>query len=552
MVYKKIFFLVVFLSLSSFGQNLHLKIIGSSDGETSKIDSIGFLKILKDLKTLTLEKNNFSEKLSKIGFLENKIISDLKSNDSTFVVQFDLGRQQKKMVIYIGENFAIYFDGLKNNTLEIDFDKTEQFLKNAISKFEKKGFSLAKLKLDNLRFEKNSLKADLKIDLGSKRQFSRLVIKGLEKFPEGVKRNIERNYTKKVFNQSVLEKINSDFDRLRFAKQTKYPEILFTKDSTNMYVYLQKADANNFDGFLGFGNDDKNKLQFNGYLDLNLVNILKSGETFSLFWKSDGAGQKTFNVNLELPYVFRSPIGLKTQLNIFKQDSTFQTTKTAIDLGYIIDTKSRFYVGFQNSESNALLKNNFNSIADYENSYITNQFEYVDFKNDRILFPEKSKLNIKYGFGDRKSKNDSQKQFFTEINLKHELYLNSKNSFNIRSQNYYLKSNNLIANELYRYGGINSIRGFNENSLQGNLFASILMEYRYSLSPSIYVHSITDYGFYKDSTTDSEGNLLGIGLGFGLLTKNGLLNLAYANGSTKNELIKGSNSIVHISLKTKF
>ena len=543
---------MLFFCLNSFGQNVCLEIRSEIEAASKKIDSVGYLKIHKDLKNLNLEKIRFSDKLSSMGFLENRITEELQSNDSTFVVKFTLGEQQKKVHINIGIDYKDYFDNVKNGFVAIEFEKSEQFLKDGILKLENKGFSLAKLKLENFRMQNKILTANLKIDLGQKRQFSKIVIKGFEKFPEGVKRNIERGYKKKVFNTDVLEKINADFNRLRFAKQTKYPEILFTKDSTTIYVYLKKAEANNFDGFLGFVDDEKQQLQFNGYLDLNLVNILKSGETLSVFWKSDGRDQKTFNGSLELPYILKSPIGLKTQLNIFKQDSTFQTTKTTLDLGYILNTRSRIYLGYQSSESNALLKNNFNSIADYENTFFTNQFEFIDFRNNLSLFPEKSKISVKYGFGNRKSKIDSQQQFFTEINLKHDLYLNAKNSFNIRSQNYYLKSNNLIINELYRYGGINSIRGFNENSLQANFLASLLVEYRYNLSPSIYVHSLTDYGLYKDTTTDASGNLLGLGFGFGILTKNGLLNFIYANGRTNNETLKGSNSIVHISLKTVF
>jgi hemolysin activation/secretion protein len=136
--------------------------------------------------------------------------------------------------------------------------------------------------------------------------------------------------------------------------------------------------------------------------------------------------------------------------------------------------------------------------------------------------------------------------------LKHNFYLNNKNVINIKSQNFYLQSDEYIINELYRFGGINSIRGFNENSLQANLFSSILTEYRYVFSPSIYIHSIIDYAYFQDKTTNSKGNLLGLGFGFGVLTKNGLLNLVYANGSIKDQAIKFSNSIVHVSLKANF
>jgi hypothetical protein len=49
-----------------------------------------------------------------------------------------------------------------------------------------------------------------------------------------------------------------------------------------------------------------------------------------------------------------------------------------------------------------------------------------------------------------------------------------------------------------------------------------------------------------------SGTLLGLGFGFGLLTKNGLFNIVYANGSAKDQAIKLSNSIVHISFKSNF
>jgi hemolysin activation/secretion protein len=138
------------------------------------------------------------------------------------------------------------------------------------------------------------------------------------------------------------------------------------------------------------------------------------------------------------------------------------------------------------------------------------------------------------------------------MNVHYNFYLNSKNIFNIKSQNYYLQSANYIINELKRYGGINSIRGFNENSLQGNTFNSILTEYRYILAPSLYIHSIIDYAHIQDNTSKSKENLVGLGIGFGLLTKNGLFNIVYANGSTKEQNAKLSNSIVHVSFKALF
>ncbi|MGK4567162.1 hypothetical protein [Flavobacterium sp. 3HN19-14] len=536
-------------------QQLYLKISGNSEKETKIIDSISYNPVHPDLKSIQTETSNLSEKLTRLGFIENEIRASEKINDTLFSTIISIGSKTKSIHIYIGENVKSKTAGIlnfKKDTLEIAFAETENFLNGTLSELERKGYSLAKLQLFNFRKMRNSLYAELKLDLGQKRQVNDIVINGYDKFPEGHKANIKRLYRNKVFNQDNLKKIHDDFEQFRFVRQTKYPEILFTKDTTKVYVYLEKAKPSKFEGFVGFSNDEDTNVKLNGYLDLLLVNALNSGEEFTLYWKSDGNDQKTFNVGLELPYVFRSRFGLKTSLNIFKQDSTFQNTKTAIDVGYYFNYNTRLYLGYQATESSDIQNQNSSSISDFKNSYLTSHFEFLDFNTDDFLFPEKTRIILKAGTGKRDSKLDSDNQYFLNFDIKHAIFISEKSSFNLRTQNYYLKSSHYIINELFRFGGINSIRGFNENSLQANAFASLLTEYRYKITPSLYAHTILDYGFYDDKTSDSNGNLLGIGVGFGILTKNGLLNLIYANGSANRQQIKLSNSIVHISFKTNF
>lgn len=537
------------------GQNLHLKIVASSDREIETIDSIGYVKNHANAKSIVDEANAFSEKLKRLGYLENQILENKKENDSTFLFQFQVGNRTSATRIYIGRNSELQNLGIldqNKDTLTMPFPETEAFLNATLSKLERKGYSLAKLRLVNLKNEKNILYADLDFKSEKLREVNDIVINGYDKFPEGHKKEIRRRYKNKVFNQETLKSIHADFEKFQFVNQTKYPEILFKTDTTKVYVYVEKAKPNRFDGFIGFGNDDNGDLKINGYLDLLLVNSLNVGERFNLYWKSDGNKQTTFNAALELPYMFRTPVGMKASLNIFKQDSTFQNTQTAIDLGYYFNYNTRLYVGYQSATSNDIQNLEGSTIADFENSFLTGNFEFTQFKNDDYFFPEKTLANVKGGTGKRTSENSNNNQFFANIDLRKNLYLNEKNIVYLRSQSFYLQSEDYITNELYRFGGINSIRGFNENSLQANAFYSILTEYRYVVAPSIYVHSIIDFGYFQDKTTENEGNLLGLGFGFGLLTKNGLFNLVYANGSTNDQEIKLSNSIVHISFKARF
>ena len=554
---KKILLLFILFLVSSntSAQNFYLKIIGQTEKENKIIDSIDYVLKHQNTKSIIDENNLFYQKLTQKGYTESQFAENFKLNDSTFCFKYDIGKKINYARIYIGteiqENIVSQYT-IKNDTLKLPYEECENFLNATLRKLESDGFSMAKVKLMNLQKKSNSITADLSITKEIKRQLNGIVINGYDKFPDGHKKNIIRLYRNKVFNQKNLDKLYKDFEKFRFVKQTKYPEILFTKDSTKVYVYLEKTKPNTFDGYIGFTNDENKKVVFSGYLDLVLNNILNSGEKLSLYWKSDGQDQKTFNLGVELPYIFKSPFGLKAQLNIFKQDSTYQNTKTALDLGYYFNYNTRLYLGYQSTESSDIQNVNTTSLSDFDNSFLTTALEFVDFKNDDFLFPEKTYFDLKIGTGKRDSKLISDNQFFGSLFIKHNFYLNDKNIVNIKSQNFYLQSGNYIINELQRFGGINSIRGFNENSLQGNLFGSILSEYRYVVSPSLYTHTIIDYAYLQDKTSNSNQNLLGLGFGFGLLTKNGLFNIVYANGSTNNQPIKLSNSIVHVSFKASF
>ena len=471
---KKIlsFLLLIFICWNTSAQEFYLKIVGQTEKETKTIDSIGYVLTHKNTKSIIDENNSFCEKLTKKGYIESQLLENYKPNDSTFCFKYSMGKKTNSIHIYIGkenkESILSIYD-VKNDTVILPYEEGEAFLNTTLKNLESNGFSMAKVKLVNLQKKSNSITADLFITKEIKRRVNDIVINGYDKFPVGHKKNIVRLYRNRVFNQKNLDKLYNDFDKFRFVKQIKYPEILFTKDSTKIYVYLEKTNPNTFDGYIGFINDEKKKVIFSGYLDLVLNNILNSGEKLSLYWKSDGQDQKTFNLGVELPYIFKSPLGLKVQLNIFKQDSIFQNTKTALDLGYYFNYNTRLYLGYQSTESSDIQNVNSSTLSDFNNGYLTTSIEFLDFRNDDFLFPEKTSFDFKIGLGKRDSKLISDNQFFGSLFLKHNFYLNEKNIVNFKSQNFYLQSNNYIVNELQRFGGINSIRGFNENSLQANL-----------------------------------------------------------------------------------
>ena len=553
---KQLFLLFLLLYFeNTFSQTLYLKAEGITIQETKTIDSLGYKKTFATANEIVEETNKLSQKIYRLGYLEQKLESIDKINDTIFVSKFTLGKKIDFIHIYIGKEIQetwIAGYNLKDQFITMPIQDIEPFMETVLKKLEKSGYSLSKVKLENFRDSNNKLIAHLKITTNSIRTVNKIVINGYEKFPQNHLHNLNKLYKNKVFNLITLQNLYTDIGKYRFVKQVKYPEILFSTDSTQVYVYLEKTKSNRFDGFIGFSNDSESKLTFNGYLDLQLQNVLNVGEQFNLFWKNDGNEQSSLFVGLEAPYLFKSPFGIKADLNIFKQDSIFQNTKTSIGLGYFFNYNSRLFLGRQSTQSADIQNTNSIFLNDFKSLFYTSNYLFTLFKPEDLIFPEKTRFDLKVGSGNRETVQTKENQFFSSLEVMYHFYLNQKNNISLRSQNYYLKSDTYLTNELYRFGGINSIRGFRENSLQGNLFASILSEYRFILANNLYLYSIVDYGYYEDQTTVLEDSLIGLGMGFSILTKNGQFNFIYANGKSGNQDFDLTNSIIQINFKARF
>lgn len=559
------FLFIIGCAYSASCQSFHLILNKNATTEKEIIDSLGYKSKHLNAKSVNDEINSVSDRLSKIGYLENKIIDFKKENDTTYTGLFVIGKQTKSINIYVRENSILnnLITFTNKDSLIIRYIDAENFLSQTLKKAEQKGYALTKIYLNNIQKRNNILYAELVFNSDTIRKINKIVAKysqenKKEELSKGHLKQINKKYKNQIFNKSTIQEIHTDFEKFRFVSQIKYPEILLLKDSTKVYVYLEKRKSNNFDGYIGFNTNKDNKVIFNGYLDLTIENTLKAGEQFSLYWKSDGNDQKTFKTNLDIPYIFNSNIGVKAQINIFKQDSVFQNTKTEIDLGYLINYNTRIYLGYQSTESSDIQNTNNSSIQDYQNSFLTLNLTYSKYDYEIPLFPDKSKIAITTAFGKRTNNTflipESNNQYYIDINASHTIEINKKNYFNIHTQNFYLKSNNYLINELFRFGGTNSIRGFAENNLQAQYMSAIMSEYRYVASSNLYLHSIFDYSIYKDpfSSDKKTQNLTAIGFGIGLQSKNGLLKLSFANGIDKKQQSEINNTIISVKFNVTF
>jgi len=553
---------VAFLINGLQSQNLNLIISGNTTNETNVIDSIGYKKIFPNFKLLQDEINNLKDDLQKLGYIENEILSTKKENDSTYHSKIRLGKKYYTIYIYYDKNAISvnYIKSIVKNANESFFKANIETVPSLLKKINtyliENGYPFSSVKLDHLKKRDNTetLEANLIIESNNVRRVDEIIVKGYERFPKSYLKHYLKLKPTKTLKINTLKEKAKILNSLPFTNLTRDPEILFTRDSSAVYLYLEKRKSNVFDGFLGFGtNETSGKLEFDGYLDLTLINNLNYGESISLIYKSDESEQKTFNVNIKTPYIFNSPIGVEFDLEIFKKDSTFTTVSQSGNLFYQINNQQMLYAGLASIQSNNLLdSSSLLNIEDYNSTFYNLRYNIFKPQYNNLLFPNNFNLDVKIGFGNRKNNGNRVNQTLYEVNTYKAFNLNLKNSIFLRVNSKGIQSEDYFTNELLRFGGINSIRGFEENSLLATLYGFINLEYRYSLSPSIYIHTITDAAYLNNSLVNINEKLYSFGFGLGVLTKAGLLKLNYASGKAEDQKFKFSNSKIHVSLNAKF
>lgn len=553
-----IYILFLFWNISlAFSQNLTLKISIKDSANYSLVKKIQFHKKHKTKTNLLTEIDSLVLRFEKIGFLNNKV-STILQKDSIYTAHFILGTSTKKIKVYYDSNsirkeiLQQVSKTVNDDYFEVPVSKLQNSLQSITSFFEAQGDSFAKINLENINIKNTTIEATLNIKTSATRHIDKVIIKGVDDFPQSfVKHYFEINQ-KTIFNRNKLNKISKQINSLSFVSEAKPPEVLFTNDSTYVYLYLKKKKSNQFDGLIGFtSNEEKSNLTFNGYLDLKLNNIFNGGEKITLQWKNNGDNRQLFDVNLKLPYIFNSSFTPQANLNIYKQDSTFINTKIAIRLGYTIDYRNTLGVSYVSKSSTNLLDNFLSTIDDYSSNLYGLYYNY-NILNNSFLYPLKFNLDIDVHTGKRQAVdlNTSQSQF--NLDTYYILNVNRKNNIYIESTNGFLVSNNYLANELFRIGGVNSIRGFNEESIFASLYNVLKVEYRYNTNNTTYIYSISDFGYVENRLENLNQKIYSLGLGYAFNTNFGLLNLSYAIGKSDEQPFNFNNSRFHLKIISFF
>ena len=544
-----------FISNNGISQQVTLNIFAKSANDLKLINKTHFKKHHKTVKGAISEADSVSTFFAKEGYIYN--FYDLKINDTIVTCNFTLGKRiekiriqhkskelSKKLLQKISKKYDSTFFEIK--TVEI-----EKVMKVIVNYYENLGNSFTTASLKNIYTVNHKLYATLNLTINSERTIDKIVIRGYDNFPKKFLENHLGLALKSTFNSETLQNTEQLLNTLPFVSQVKKPEMLFTKDSTILYIYLKKKNNNLFDGILGFSNTKNNKsIKLNGYLNLELNNIFNKGTSFNLNWISNADNNKSLNIGLYIPYIKKSKFSITGNFNLLKQDSSYLNNSQFISLNYHLKKANTIGIGYlsEKSDINTLVNNTL--FQPFQKQFLGLMYSFNIDNNNTVTNP--LGFEIHYYAGKRNSKNININQSILQLNAFYSYIISLKSSIQLKNSNKLLFSSNELENEFYRIGGINSIRGFNEESILTSQYSTTNLEYHFNLTNFSYLYSITDISLIKDKNANTFSSLYGIGIGYYTKTDKSIINLSYAIGKNNKSPFILNNSRFHIKISYPF
>ena len=554
--YNKIVFLIILIVVSN---NITAKTY-KAENKLDNIDNNKFIiinSINDDVNNLELSKK--IDSIRNQGYFKLEIVEKIKIDSLNYKVKIDLNQKFENIYLY-DQGSMINFKGKKIKFIDnkkyyqIKINQIEGFLTKSSENIANKGYPFNKVQLIDIKsYDQVNLYATINIKLNQKRKTDKITIKGYENFPKAFLKHYLKYSTKDDFNLEAIKKKGEEIQKLGFVRQVKDPEVLFKKDSTITYLYLEKIKNNSFDGFIGFAtNEESRKLDINGYMDIRLNNTLNYGEQININYKSTNDSDRFLKTNIIAPYIFNTPIGLELNLELTKKDSTYTKDKQSVGISYLINNKHNvsFHISTINSSSSLETANDL--VKDYKSNFkkIKYDFKKVNFNNN--LIPIKLLTSLEFSSGKRKDNSGTNNQNIYLARAFNNFNVTKNSIIYINVESFWLNSGNYYFNEMLLFGGINSIRGFEENSIPANKMFLINSEFRFKLNNDIYINSILDSAYYENTIENNSNNIYGVGFGLNINTSSGVFRINYANGIRKGQDIDLKLSKIHVSFSNIF
>lgn len=456
----------------------------------------------------------------------------------------------------------------------IRFERILTLNKRLFREYENNGYPFAVVGLDSILFNGNdSISARLHVEKGPSILYDSIIQSGKGRVAEAYLRSYLSLKRRKPYNESNVRKIETKLKELPFLSPASSPIVLFKPEGTsNISLSLNKKNANQFSGIIGLvpKSDQDGGFLITGDVKIRLHNLLRRGELLDIQWQRLQAATQNLSVQLQYPFLFNLPLGIDARLQFFRVDTAYFTVALQASAMYLMTGTDFLRAFYQFQTSRKILNEDGQSTlsgianSDFNMAGLGMQIERLDFRvNPRKGYTLKGDVamgakSIFLTPSDTVNTLDSAKTGMLQVSLFAQaegyipiykrliIKLGAKGAWQYNSISFH--------NDLFRIGGLRTLRGFDEESIYASAYTIGTLELRYLIDEYSHVLIFGDAGWYNRNIRDDyyQSFVIGFGAGLTFNTRIGMFTVNYALGAQKEQPIDFRRSKIHLGYITYF
>lgn len=433
--------------------------------------------------------------------------------------------------------------------------RLEDDLEAIVARYETAGYPLAQVQVVQTTLMPGAsptLKLVLRVNEGAPLELERITV------PDGVRASprflahvaeLEMGQPMTTYD---LEAIQRRMEATGLFRKVGSPEVRVTNDGgAVLHVPLTEKPPGTFDLALGYlpaqGREGSGQVVGNGQLSLR--NLFGGGRTMSLKLDRRPEQVSTVDVRAADPYLFGWPLRLKLRFAGEQRDSTYGKQAYHVAAGYrlpgeleLAGTLTREVT--RPGQAGTRLQGSTQRIprATAWFAGLSVHYQRLDHStNPRrgLVLETRLEQGRKRKVG-RQVTTDADTVLARETIRQERLRLMSRvfaptldrQVLAMGLDASLLRSSTYDRSDLFRLGGTNTLRGYDEDRFLGRVVGRVFAEYRYQVDRASYVYAFSDLGFVETPDLDDlDGNRTwhpGYGIGAQMDTRIGLVNASYA------------------------
>ncbi len=457
----------------------------------------------------------------------------------------------------------------------IYYKRVGRLMERILKYCENNGHPFASVKMDSIQINGNTISGKLNLEKNKLYEIDSVIIKGDAKVKEAYIYNYLDIKPGDVYNESLIRKIRVRLQELPFVTESKPAQAAFFEDKVKLYLYLDNKKASQFDGILGVLPDNvTGRVVITGDLKLKLQNSFGRGELIDINWRKLQPRTQDLKAQFVYPFLFSTPFGVDLKLELYKRDTLFLNLNRLAGVQFLL-SGNNYIKAFYEARSTSLL-----STTQYQNTANILTLPFIDVTTNLYgLGYNLEKLDYRFnprrGFAMNATGRAGNKRIKRNGGIPSEAYegiqlrslqasgellfdyfipIPRRSTINLGVNSAYLWNEQLFDNELYRIGGLRTLRGFDEESIDANLFTILTAEYRYLLEQNSYLSAFYDWAYYEKVTAADRviDRPFGFGAGINFETPIGIFSLSYAVGKQFNNPIQFRAAKIHFGFVNRF